>query len=167
MRRRGTARPSFKRFQIRQQIVNLVGIELERRHGRMAGFDTLGQCFTKGFDRIAVVQCPERRRDLERAFTRAAYGMAARTVLARKAFAALFGRRGQGRCRQHQSDRSSDQSLAQHRRQHFCTTVGLLRFLTAAEGTNLDLRQCRARASISQPPAQCADFRGSAQFGST
>ena len=40
-------------------------------------------------------------------------------MLACKAFATLFGRGGQGQCRQHQSDRSSDQSLAQLSPQHF------------------------------------------------
>ena len=57
----------FEGLQIRQQVVDLIGIELELRHGRMAGLDAFGERLSEGFDRIAHVQCPERRRDLERA----------------------------------------------------------------------------------------------------
>src|SRR5688572_1604648 len=54
----------FKRLQIRQQITDLVRIELEGRHRRMPGGDAFGQRLAEGLDRIALVQCPERRGDL-------------------------------------------------------------------------------------------------------
>ena len=57
----------FEGLQIRQQVTNLVRIELELRHGRMAGLNAFGERFGQCFYRIALVQRPERRRDLERA----------------------------------------------------------------------------------------------------
>ena len=53
----------FKRLQIRQQITDLVRIELEGRHGRMPGGDAFGQRLAEGLDRIALVQRAERRRE--------------------------------------------------------------------------------------------------------
>ena len=55
----------FEGLQIGQQIVDLVRIELELRHGRMAGHDAFGESLGKGFDSIALMQGSERWRDLE------------------------------------------------------------------------------------------------------
>ena len=41
----------------------MVRLELEFRHGRMAGYDPFCQSLAKRFDRIAQMQGPERRRD--------------------------------------------------------------------------------------------------------
>jgi hypothetical protein len=46
----------FKRLQIRQQIADLVRLELESRHRRMAGVDAFGQRLSESLDRITLVQ---------------------------------------------------------------------------------------------------------------
>jgi hypothetical protein len=59
----------FESLQVRQQVVNLVGIEHELRHRRMTGVDAFGQRLAEGFNGVAQVQGPKRRRDLQRAWT--------------------------------------------------------------------------------------------------
>ena len=81
--------------------MNLVRLELELRHGRMAGIDALGQSFGEGFGRVAVVQASEWRRDFQRALSDPIDGVAARAIGERERLAALFGRRGgQSWCQQ-------------------------------------------------------------------
>ena len=80
----------FEGLQIRQQVVNLIGIELKFRHGRMAGLDALGERLSQGFDRITLVQSPERRRDLERALAHPVDGVTSRAIVEREGLAALL-----------------------------------------------------------------------------
>jgi hypothetical protein len=50
---------SFQAFQKGDEVADLVGIEAELRHGRMAGDDAFRQCFLQHFDRIMFVQGAE------------------------------------------------------------------------------------------------------------
>ena len=81
----------FEGLQIRQQVVDLVRIELKRRHGRMAGYDAFGQSLAKGFDRITQMQGSERRCDLEWAWGYPIDGVAPRAIGKRKGLSALLG----------------------------------------------------------------------------
>jgi hypothetical protein len=71
---------SFEAFHIRQQVMDLVGVKLELRHCRMAGSDALGERFGERFDRVALVQDTERRRDLERTLSDPIDRVAARAI---------------------------------------------------------------------------------------
>ena len=108
-------RPLLQRLHVRQQVVNLVGIELKLRHGRMTGLDTLGQRLRDGLDRVAVVQCPERRRDLERARRYLVDGVAPRAIIQRKSLAALLVRGSRrGRAQRQQRQRQRHQNSSNH-----------------------------------------------------
>jgi len=97
----------FERFEIRQQVVNLVGRELELRHRRMPGGDAFRKGLAEGLDRVSLMQRPERRRRLERTLTGPTDRMASSAVGPREHLAALFGRRGcDRRAYQHQHDKS-------------------------------------------------------------
>jgi hypothetical protein len=80
----------FEGLQVRQQVVNLVGVELKLRHGRMTGLDAFGERLSQGFDRIALVQCPEWRRDLERAWADPVDGVTSSAIIEREGLAALL-----------------------------------------------------------------------------
>src|SRR5687767_14797383 len=84
----------FQRLQKRQKIVDLVCLEPELRHGRMAGDDALGKRFGEALDRITLVQCTECWRDLERAWSYPVDRMATRAIGQRECLAALLGGRG-------------------------------------------------------------------------
>jgi hypothetical protein len=49
-------------LQVRKDRRDVARFENEFRHVRMAGAEALGQCFRKGFNWIALPQCPEGRR---------------------------------------------------------------------------------------------------------
>ena len=70
----------FQRLQVRDHVADLPGIELKFRHRRMAGDDTFGKRFLERFDRIALMQRAEGRRDFERARSDAIYRVASRAV---------------------------------------------------------------------------------------
>jgi len=74
--------------------MDLVGIELEHRHGGMPGLDPLRQGFPERLDWIAVVQGPKWWCDLERALSDAVNRVTPRAIVQRKHLAALFGGRG-------------------------------------------------------------------------
>ena len=83
----------FETLHIRQQIVNLVRIELERRHCRMAGLDAFGESLAETFDWVAQMQGSEWWRDLERALSHSIDRVAPRAISLRERLAALLGRR--------------------------------------------------------------------------
>ena len=69
-------RPStLQAFEERDEILDLVGFETKLGHGRMSGHDPLGKALLKCFDRIALVQSPERRGRLEAASASAPDGV--------------------------------------------------------------------------------------------
>lgn len=70
-----------------------VRIELEGGHVGVAGIDAFGERFLEGIDRVALMQGPERLRNLERAFGTTVDCMAVRTIGPRISLAALFGGR--------------------------------------------------------------------------
>src|ERR1700682_1421493 len=70
----------FKGLEVGDDVRHLAGIELEFRHAGMAGTDTFRQRFGKTLDRIAFVQRPQRRRDLQRAGAHPVDRMALGTV---------------------------------------------------------------------------------------
>jgi len=80
----------FQRLQIRQQVVNLIGIELKFRHGRMAGLNALGERLSQCFYRITLVESPERRRDLERALAHPVDGVTSCAIIDGEGLAALL-----------------------------------------------------------------------------
>src|SRR5262245_18360737 len=82
----------FECLQIRQQIVDLVRIELELRHGRMSGLDAFGERLRQVCYRIALVQGPERRRNLERALADAVDGVTPCAIVECERLAALLFR---------------------------------------------------------------------------
>jgi hypothetical protein len=63
-----------------QQIVNLIRIELERRHCWMTGLDAFGKSLAKGLHRVAQMQGSKRGRDLERALSRSIDGVAPHVI---------------------------------------------------------------------------------------
>jgi hypothetical protein len=67
----GMAAALFEALRTGHQIMNLVGIQLERRQRRMTGFDTFSKGLTESFHRVAQMQGPEWWRDLERALSEA------------------------------------------------------------------------------------------------
>lgn len=82
----------FQRFQIREQVVDLVRTELEFRHGRVTGHDAFGKRLTKGLDGIALMERSERRRGMKRALTGPVDRVAPRAMRSGVDPAALFGR---------------------------------------------------------------------------
>ena len=54
---------ALKGFQIGDNVADLTGVETKFGHGRMAGDDSLGQRILEIFDRIALVERAEWRRD--------------------------------------------------------------------------------------------------------
>ena len=105
----------FERLQIRQQITDLIGLELEGRHRRMTGVDAFGQRLSEGLDRVTLVQRPERRRDLERAWRNLVDRMALRAIVQRKGLAALLLRRSRRSRRQgNERKRQRHQNSSDH-----------------------------------------------------
>src|SRR4051794_40465669 len=85
-------RSAFERLEIGDDVADLPRIEPELRHGRMAGGDSLGQRFGEIFDRIALMQGSERRRDLQWASRRLVDRMAVGAVGEHESEATLLGR---------------------------------------------------------------------------
>lgn len=105
----------LERFEIGQKVVDLVRLELESGHVGVAGIDALGECFLKRVYRVALVQGPERRRDLERAFGPTVNRMAARAVGACIGLAALRSIRcGERRSSQEQPNQAVAQRGLKH-----------------------------------------------------
>src|SRR4051812_40348374 len=65
----------FQALQKCQQIMDLVRLQDKCRHRWVAGIDAFGERFSERVDRIAMMQGPERWRDLERAFRQPIDGM--------------------------------------------------------------------------------------------
>src|SRR5262245_44303925 len=80
---------SLQRFQERDQVGDLVRVEAEFRHVRMAGDNSLGQRFLQRLDRIALMQDTKWRRRRQRALAGLVHRVAPGAVGARKGEAAL------------------------------------------------------------------------------
>jgi len=106
----------FEGLQIGQQVIDLVRIELERRHCRVTGFDAFGQSLAECFDRVTQMQGSEWWRDLERTLSHLIDGMAPRAIVERKRFAALFGRRHGQRRTYHEERKTNLAQMNLHRR---------------------------------------------------
>jgi len=70
----------FQSFEVGDQVLDLVRVEAELRHGRMTGHNALSQGFLKVLDWVAGVQGAEGRRDRQRAVSGAADGVAAGAI---------------------------------------------------------------------------------------
>lgn len=102
----------LERLEVGQEVVDLVRLELESGHVGMAGIDAFGERFLEGIDRVALVQGPERRSDLEWAFGATVDRVTARAIGARISLAALVGgRRGERRSDQEQTNQAVTQRV--------------------------------------------------------
>lgn len=61
------SRVLFQGLEELDEVVDLIGFELELRHAGMPGHDPLGEGFLQFLDRIALVQATKWRRNPERA----------------------------------------------------------------------------------------------------
>ena len=59
---------AFETLKVGDQIIDLRHVETELGHRGMPRDDALGQRLGEGIDGIALVKCPERRRNPKRAF---------------------------------------------------------------------------------------------------
>jgi hypothetical protein len=57
---------SLQRFEKRDDVADLAGVEPEFRHCRMTGDDSFRQCFLQCFDRIPQMKVAKRRSDTQR-----------------------------------------------------------------------------------------------------
>src|SRR5439155_6451272 len=84
---------ALERLQVSDHIANLIRLEPELRHRRMASHDPLGQRPFQAFDRIFEMQRAERRRDRARALADLVDGMALRAMSTHERQTSLCGRR--------------------------------------------------------------------------
>lgn len=96
--------------------MNLVGVQLERRHRGVAGVDTFGQRLPKPLDGISQMQVPEWRGGLERTVGYPVDRVATGAVAPRKDLAPLL-RLGGGKSRGSQDQ--GYQGLAKYKLQHY------------------------------------------------
>src|SRR4249920_1158925 len=80
----------FQALQVRQHIVDLVGLEPELRHGWMPRDDAFGKRLLQLLDWIFLVQVAEGRGDCQRAWRYLVDRMAARAIGEDKVLAALL-----------------------------------------------------------------------------
>lgn len=67
-------------FKEGDEVADLVGIEVELRHGRVSSDDTFRQCLLQRLDGIALMQSPEGWRDLKRAWAHFIDGVTPSTI---------------------------------------------------------------------------------------
>lgn len=83
------SRGSLQGLEKLDEVVDLIGFELELRHAGMPGHDPFGEGFFQFLDRIALVQATKWRRNPERAWAHLIDGMALGAVKQRQASALL------------------------------------------------------------------------------
>jgi hypothetical protein len=109
----------FQALHVAEQIMNLIRVELEHRHGWVTGLYPFRQSFAKGFHRVAQMQGSEWRRDLQWALRHPVDGMASRTIVQGEGLAALLGRRRGHRWTHHEKSKSNMVQMNLHFLDHF------------------------------------------------